>query len=95
MKYYSLSVLDFIDEAKQWDKDSFLRKTNFHKEELKKLDVNSIDSVYFGCSREIWHLIDFCRKILYYNEYFSYPAGMSDEDYSKMIDLLAFIESKE
>ncbi len=95
MKFHSLSVLDFIDEAKQWDKDSFIRNTYSHKEELKKLDVDNIESAYYGCGREIWHLIDFCRKILYYTEYSSYPAGMSNEDYSKMIDLLAFIESKE
>lgn len=87
LHFKSLSVLDFIEESKDWDADNFIRNVYIHKEDLKKLDTTNKESIYYGCDKEIWHLIDFCRKILYYNEYHSDPAGISDEDYTRLKDL--------
>ena len=87
LKFYSLSVLDFIEESKAWDKNNFISNVYTHKEELKKLDVENPESAYFGCGCEIWHLIDFCRKILWYNETQVFPAGMTNEDYEKMMKI--------
>ena len=87
LKFKSLSVLDFIEESKSWDKDNFIPNVYTHKEELKRLDVENPESIYFGCGREIWHLIDFCRKFLWYNETQVYPNGMTNEDYEKMMKI--------
>ena len=89
MKFVSLSVLDFIKESEQWSANDFIANVYIHKEELKALDVDNPESIYYGCGKEIWHLIDFCRKILWYNETQVYPAGMTDEDYNKMMTIFA------
>lgn len=88
LRFKSLSVLDFIKEAEEWDGADFINNCYTHKEQLKKLDVDSLESVYFGCGCEIWHLIDFLRKCLFFNETGGkYPAGMGDEDYQRMVTL--------
>lgn len=88
LNFYSLSVLDFIKEAEEWNGADFINNCYIHKEELKKLDVDSPESLYFGCGHEIWHLIDFLRKCLFFNETGGkYPAGMGDEDYQRMVTL--------
>ena len=89
LSFYSLSVLDFIEESKRWDKNCFIENVYTHKEELKQLDIDNPESVYYGCGWEINHLIDFCRKILWYNETQVYPAGMSPEDYSRMKEIFS------
>lgn len=89
LKFYSLSVLDFIEESENWNKDTFINNVYVHKEELKTLEVDNPESPYFGCGKEIWHLIDFCRKILWYNETQVYPAGMSKDDFDRMMTIFA------
>ena len=82
--FKSLSVLDFVEESKGWDFDHFIENVALHKEELKELDVDNEESPYYGCGCEIWHLIDFCRKILYFNQYQCTPGGMSEEDFNRL-----------
>lgn len=86
LKFQSLSVLDFISESETWSAADFITNCYIHKEELKQLDVDSPDSIYRGCGREIWHLIDFLRKCLFFNQTGGkYPWGMEKEDYKKMV----------
>lgn len=85
--FRSLSVLDFIEESKRWDADHFIPNVTLHKEELKKLDVDNEESPFYGCGREIWHLIDFCRKIIYFNQYNSEPGGISEEDFNRLKEI--------
>lgn len=88
LQFQSLSVLDFISEAETWSAADFINNCYIHKEELKQLDVDSPDSIYRGCGREIWHLIDFLRKCLFFNETGGkYPAGMGEEDFQKMVTI--------
>ena len=88
LKFKSLSVLDFIKEAESWDANEFIPNCIIHKEELKKLDVDDPESIYYGCGCEIWHLIDFLRKCLWFNQTNGGdPANMDEYDYQKMIAL--------
>ncbi len=87
-KFRSLSVLDFIRESEDWNGAEFINNCYIHKEELKQLDVESPESIYWGCGQEIWHLIDFLRKCLFFNDTGgAYPAGMDDEDYQRMVNI--------
>lgn len=87
MKFKSLSVLDFIEESKEWPKEDFIKNCYIHKEDLKKLDVDDKDSVYFGCGLAIWDLIKFLRNILFFNESQKYPATMNKDEFKQMIEI--------
>lgn len=88
LKFKSLSVLDFINESEEWNGTDFIQNCYIHKEELKQLDVDSPESIYFGCGGEIWHLIDFLRKCLFFNDTGGkYPGGMKEEDYRRMVTI--------
>lgn len=69
MRFYSTSVLDFIDESAEWLVDDLYTNTELHKIELKNL-LNKMaessspkESPYWGMQLEIEHLIHFCRQL--------------------------------
>lgn len=92
LQFKSLSVLDFIAELENYDikcKSDLIFYITNHKEKLKKiLKTITPDSPYYGCELEIEHLVDFCKKLLYYIQSKSEPFGVSTEDFDRIKDIL-------
>lgn len=87
--FKSLSVRDFVDESDKWESDELIQNVKKHTIELEKLLTEMTqDSPYYGCILEIQHLIDFCKKLLYYNTYKTEPAGVSPEDFLSIKKIL-------
>ena len=88
LEFYSLTVLDFFDESKTWKEEEFIENCRRHKKELENIRILRKHNKYYGCRLEIWHLIDFLRKLLWFNQSDgTYPAGMSQDDYDLMIKI--------
>lgn len=88
MEFYSLTVLDFFEESKTWKEEEFIENCRRHKKELENIRILRKHNRYYGCWLEIWHLIDFLRKLLWFNQSDgTYPAGMSQDDYDLMIKI--------
>ena len=88
LEFYSLTVLDFFEESKTWKEEEFIENCRRHKKELENIRILRKHNKYYGCRLEIWHLIDFLRKLLWFNQSDgTYPAGMSQEYYDLMIKI--------
>lgn len=88
LEFYSLTVLDFFEESKSWSEDEFIQNCIIHKKELEGIRILRKHHRYYGCRLEIEHLIDFLRKLLWFNQSDgTYPAGMSQKDYDLMIEI--------
>lgn len=88
LEFYSLTVLDFFEESKTWKEEEFIANCIRHKKELENIRILRKHNRYYGCRLEIWHLIDFLRKLLWFNQSDgAYPAGMSQNDYDLMIKI--------
>lgn len=88
LEFYSLTVLDFFEESKTWKEEEFIENCRRHKKELENIRILRKHNKYYGCRLEIWHLIDFLRKLLWFNQSDgTYPAGMSQDDYDLMIKI--------
>lgn len=88
LEFYSLTVLDFFEESKTWKEEEFIENCRRHKKELENIRILRKHNKYYGCRFEIWHLIDFLRKLLWFNQSDgTYPAGMSQDDYDLMIKI--------
>lgn len=88
LEFYSLTVLDFFEESKTWKEEEFIENCRRHKKELENIRILRKHNKYYGCRLEIWHLIDFLRKLLWFNQSDgTYPAGMSQDDYGLMIKI--------
>ena len=88
LEFYSLTVLDFFEESKTWKEEEFIENCRRHKKELENIRILRKHNRYYGCRLEIWHLIDFLRKLLWFNQSDgTYPAGMSQDDYDLMIKI--------
>jgi hypothetical protein len=88
LEFYSLTVLDFFEESKTWNEDEFIANCIRHKKELENIRILRKHNKYYGCRLEIWHLIDFLRKLLWFNQSGgTYPAGMGQDDYDLMIKI--------
>ena len=88
MRFYSLTVLDFFEESKEWKEEEFIQNCIKHKKELEDIRILRKHHRYYGCRLEIGHLIDFLRKLLWFNQSDgTYPAGMSQKDYELMIEI--------
>lgn len=88
LEFYSLTVLDFFEESKTWKEEEFIANCTIHKKELENIKILRKHNKYYGCRLEIWHLIDFLRKLLWFNKSDgTYPAGMSQDDYDLMIEI--------
>lgn len=59
---FSLSVLDFFEESKQWSEADFIVNCQLHKNELEDIRILRKHNRYYGCKKEIEHLIDFLKK---------------------------------
>lgn len=88
MRFKSLSLKDFIEESKEWSKEDFLPNVVLHGTELKNLDVDNKDSIYWGCRESVWDLIDFLRKVVNFKQHEVYPIGMTEDNFRIMIDIL-------
>jgi hypothetical protein len=88
LKFYSLSVVDFFEESKSWEGNEFIQNCITHKKELENIRILRKHHRYYGCRLEIEHLIDFLRKLLWFNQSDgTYPAGMSQKNYDLMIEI--------
>lgn len=88
LEFYSLTVIDFFEESKTWKEEEFIENCRRHKKELENIRILRKHNKYYGCRLEIWHLIDFLRKLLWFNQSDgTYPAGMSQDDYDLMIKI--------
>ena len=88
LEFYSLTVLDFFEESKTWKEEEFITNCTIHKKELEDIRILRKHNRYYGCRLEILHLIDFLRKLLWFNQSDgTYPAGMSQDDYVLMIKI--------
>lgn len=88
LEFYSLTVLDFFEESKTWKEEEFIENCRRHKKELENIRILRKHNRYYGCRLEIWHLIDFLRKLLWFDQSDgTYPAGMSQDDYDLMIKI--------
>jgi len=88
LEFYSLTVLDFFEESKTWKKEEFIANCTIHKKELENIRILRKHNRYYGCKLEIEHLIDFLRKLLWFDQSDgTYPAGMSQDDYDLMIEI--------
>ena len=88
LKFYSFTVLDFFEESKNWKEEEFIANCYKHKLELESIRILRKHNRYYGCKLEIKHLIDFLRKLLWFNNSGgTYPAGMSRDDYNLMIEI--------
>lgn len=88
LNFYSLTVLDFFEESKGWKEEDFIQNCQTHKKELENIRILRKHHRYYGCKFEIDHLIDFLRKLLWFNQSDgTYPAGMSQNDYDMMIEI--------
>ena len=86
MRFYSLTVLDFFEESKEWKEEDFILNCQMHKMELEEISILRKHNRYYGCRLEIGHLISFLKKLLWFNQSNgTYPAGMSQDDYILMI----------
>lgn len=87
--FYSLTVLDFFEESKEWGKEEFIQNCQKHKKDLENIRILRKHHRYYGCRLEILHLIDFLRKLLWFIQSDgTYPAGMSSKDYELMTKIL-------
>ena len=84
MRFYSLTVLDFFEESKEWKEEDFILNCQRHKKELEEIRILRKHNRYYGCRLEIGHLISFLKKLLWNG---TYPAGMSQDDYNLMIEI--------
>lgn len=87
LKFYSLTVIDFFEESKSWQAEEFILNCQDHKKELEEISIRRKNNRYYGCRLEIGHLIDFLRKLLWFNLSGIYPAGMRRDDYELMINI--------
>ena len=87
LKFYSLTVIDFFEESKSWQAEEFILNCQDHKKELEEISIRRKNNRYYGCRLEIGHLIDFLRKLLWFNLSGIYPAGMRRDDYELMIKI--------
>lgn len=88
LEFYSLTVLDFFEESKTWKEEEFIANCTIHKKELEDIRILRKHNRYYGCRLEILHLINFLRKLLWFNQSDgTYPAGMSQDDYDLMIEI--------
>ena len=88
MEFNSLTVLDFFEDSETWKEDEFIENCRRHKKELENIRILRKHHRYYSCRLEIEHLIDFIRKLLWYNQSDgTYPAGMSQSDYELMIKI--------
>ena len=86
MKFKSLSVLDFMEEYKNWSKNEFLPNVKHHLQELQTLETSDTDSLLFGCRHEIQHLIEFLQGVLEFNSTGHIPATY-DDDFVNLRDI--------
>lgn len=87
LNFYSLTVLDFFEESKNWKEEEFIFNCQIHKQELENVRILRKHNKFYGCKLEIEHLIDFLKKIIWFNKNPKYPAGMKRDDYSLMIEI--------
>lgn len=85
--FYSLTVLDFFEESKNWKEEEFIYNCQIHKQELENIRILRKHNRFYGCKLEIEHLIDFLRKLLWFNNNPKYPASMKRDDYNLMIEI--------
>lgn len=88
LRFYSLTVFDFFEESKKWKEEEFIHNCQKHKNELEEIQIRHKNNRYYGCRLEIGHLIDFLRKLLWFNQSGGiYPIGMRQDDYELMIEI--------
>ncbi len=86
LQFYSLTVLDFFDESRDW-KEEFIYNCQVHKNELENIRILRKHNRYYGCRLEIEHLIDSLKKLIWFNSNAHSPAGMREDDYNLMIKI--------
>ena len=62
MRFYSLTVLDFFEESKEWKEEDFILNCQMHKKELEEIRILRKHNRYYGCRLEIGHLISFLKN---------------------------------
>ncbi len=87
LQFYSLTVLDFFDESKGWKEEEVIYNCQVHKNELENIRILRKHNRYYGCRLEIEHLIDFLKKLIWFNSNAHSPAGMREDDYNLMIKI--------
>lgn len=87
LNFYSLTVLDFFEESKNWKEEEFIYNCQIHKQELENVRILRKHNKFYGCKLEIEHLIDFLKKIIWFNGNPKYPGGMKRDDYGLMIEI--------
>lgn len=87
LEFYSLTVLDFFEESKGWEEEEFIHNCIRHKQELENVRIIRKHNRYYGCKFEIEHLIDFLKKLVWFNSNPTYPGRMKEEDYNLMIEI--------
>lgn len=63
LSFYSLTVLDFFEESKNWKEEEFIYNCQIHKQELENVRILRKHNKFYGCKFEIEHLIDFLKKL--------------------------------
>lgn len=87
MTFRSLTVLDFFEESKEWKEEDFISNCQLHKQQLEEISILRKHNRYYGCKKEIEHLIDFLRNLLWFNRNPHTPASMTEDDYKLMIEI--------
>ena len=80
-------MLDFFEESKDWKEEDFIHNCMEHKEELENVKILRKHNRFYGCKLEIEHLIDFLKKLIWFNRNSCYPGGMKEDDYDLMIEI--------
>ena len=49
MRFYSLTVLDFFEESKEWKEEDFIINCQKHKNDLEEIRILRKHNSFYGC----------------------------------------------